>query len=145
MAEDREVPFFQLVYHGLISYAGEALNTTSSYRRDLLKAVEYGSCPYYLWTWETSSEAKDSGFSFLYSTEFSQWAEDAAAYYQRANEALGPLQGLRMVGNRTLEGGVKETAYEDGTRVLVNYGPRDAVAAGVTVPAEDFVVMKGAE
>ena len=145
LVEDREVPFFQLVYHGLLSYTGEALNTSSSYRQDLLKAIEYGSCPYYQWTWESSSKAKDSNFSFLFSTEFSQWAEGAAEYYQRANEALGPLQALQMVSNRTLEGGVKETAYEDGTRILVNYGTKDAVVSGVTVPAEDFVVIKGAE
>ena len=53
------------------------------------------------------------------------------------------MQGQKITAHEKLADKVYATTYEDGTRVIVNYNKTAVSAAGQTVNARDFVVVKG--
>ena len=76
---------------------------------------------------------------------YSSWMEDAVKSYERYNEELGHTAQLRMTNHKRISEDLSLTEYEDGTQVYVNYSNADITADGLTVPANDyFVVRKGA-
>lgn len=139
---DEEVPFYQMVIHGYLDYTGEALNLgdEQSLRKRLLSSVELGAAPHFLWSWKPSSELKFTRFDAMYSTAYSDWYEEAVAYYNKVNKVLGQLRASPMVEHIRHPNGVVEVKYEGGRSVLINYTNEAAVVNGVRVEALDFAV-----
>jgi hypothetical protein len=136
---DREVPFYQMVLHGLIPYAGAPVNISDNTDGEYeLRMAEYGASPYFLWTYGATSELRWTGYNRFYSTEYTVWLESAAAMYARLAAVSNQVRGERMTGHTVHSGGVTETLYGNGISVYVNYGFSDAVIGGLTVPARGY-------
>lgn len=144
---DEEVPFYQMVLHGYVGYAGEALNLQADQDKDraLLRAIEYGSAPYFTFTQADSSEVKFTSFDYLYSTNYKNWIDVASEMYQKTNEVLGPLQSVRLVDHQVLQEGVYKTVYENGVYTIVNYNNQAVQVEGQSVGAMDYVVGGNAQ
>ncbi len=137
---DEEVPFYEMVLHGYVSYTGEALNLADDYETSLLKCVESGAGLHYQWIYASNSELKETDFDYLYSVNYEAWMETAISDYNRANEAIGKLSGLTITKHEIVQTDVVRVTYEDGTVVLVNYSQEDVTVDGVTVGARDYIV-----
>ncbi|HPT92284.1 MAG TPA: DUF5696 domain-containing protein [Limnochordia bacterium] len=140
---DQEVPFYQLVVRGYVNYAGAALNYAVDYRDALLKALEIGASPYFIWSYEDSSLLKDTPFQYLLSINYRSWIDVAAAYYKELNNVLAPLQGQTLIGHRQLADRVFETTYEDGTKIIVNYNTEPVQVGDLIIDAKGYLVTGG--
>lgn len=139
--EDEEIPFFQLVVHGGISYTGAAYNlsTYTDARQYVLKLVEYGASPYFTWFNAPNHIVKETDYDDLYAAHYEQWLDLAAEMYEEVNEANRRFAGLNMVAHEKLAEGVFQTTYENGGFALVNYNDFPVQAAGRTVEAKSYV------
>ena len=140
---DGTVPFLPIVLHGYINYAGEPVNLAQDYRTNLLRTIEAGASPYYLWTFVDPSVLKDSNFTYLYSTNYRHWLDEASEFYRRSNEVLREVQGQVIVDHIVLAPQVYGTKYESGDVVVVNYQDEAVWLDGVEVPGLDFILFKG--
>ncbi|UVI30229.1 DUF5696 domain-containing protein [Paenibacillus spongiae] len=139
---DEEVPFYQMVIHGYIDYAGAAVNLADeqNMRKQLLQSIELGAAPHFMWSYEPSSTVKFTRFDTMYSSNYKDWYKQAAAMYE---EADGVLSGLRHVpmSNRIIRAeGVVQVKYENGASVYVNYNKEPAVVDGLTVGGQNYAV-----
>lgn len=142
---DESIPFYQMVVHGLISYSGEAINQSGDPQRSLLNAVEYGAGLFYRWMYADDVEMYDNYYEDMYALNYVSWLDSAIESYTRYNEELGHTAQLRMTNHRRISEDLSLTEYEDGTQVYVNYSNTETTVDGVTVPANDYlVVRKGA-
>lgn len=142
---DESIPFYQMVVHGLISYSGEAINQSGDPQRSLLNAVEYGAGLFYRWMYADDVEMYDNYYEDMYALNYVSWLDNAIESYTRYNEELGHTAQLRMTNHRRISEDLSLTEYEDGTQVYVNYSNTETTVDGVTVPANDYlVVRKGA-
>jgi len=139
---DETVPFYQIVAHGLVPYAGEAYNLLNDGRRTFLRQVEYGAVPLFILTQADSAQLYRTGANGFWSTQYDVWRDEVIQQY-RAMERLTPLGNQFIVGHTRLAEGVVQTTYEDGTRVVVNYNAQPYAAGSLSVPAQDFVVVGG--
>lgn len=139
---DETIPFYQIVYHGLVDYAGQPINLSSSPSEDMLKCLEYGAVPYYRFIYQPSSAMKDTMYNDQYALGYTDWLDNAAEFYQRANEILKDVQGEFIVDHKEIAADVFETTYENGIRVIVNYNDTEVQAAGQTIPAKNAVAVK---
>lgn len=135
------VPFMQIVVHGYVSYAGDALNLADNYNMLILKSVEYGAGVRYILNYAKPEMVKDTNYSDLYSTNYERWFDTAVADYKRIAEALDGVQNCVITGHDKVAEGVYVTTYENGRRIAVNYTENDSTVDGVTVPAQGFVVV----
>ncbi|WP_308635824.1 DUF5696 domain-containing protein [Paenibacillus silvisoli] len=138
---DETIPFYQMVVHGLIPYSGDAQNLFYDPRLQFLKMVEYGYMPYYQFTMNHSEDLKDTYYSDLFSSAYHNWVDQSVEQYKEMSGKLQPVWSQTMKEHRKLEQDVYEVVYEDGTRVIVNYSPREVKLDELIVPDKDFIVV----
>ncbi|NIK75088.1 hypothetical protein FHS15_000186 [Paenibacillus castaneae] len=139
---DEAVPFFQLVFHGYVNYAGTAWNMAddqdSTY--NFLKALETGSAMNYTWFNADSSVIKMTEFDHLYSADYRLWIDEAAQKYRELNDVLHDVQSQTITDHRMLVGGVYKTTFEKGKTIIVNYNDTESNVSGIKVGAKDYWV-----
>ncbi|MGN0142198.1 MAG: DUF5696 domain-containing protein [Roseburia sp.] len=145
MIIDEEIPFYEMVLHGYIAYAGEALNLADDYTTTLLKSVESGAGLNFKWIYAPNSVLKETEYDSLYSVNYEAWLAQAVVDYQRINEQLGYLQGEEMISHENITKDTAKVCYGDGSIVYVNYGSDAVTVDGISIGAKDFMVKKGAE
>lgn len=139
---DEPVPFLQMVSRGYIDYAGEPMNLAEDRTDSLLRMIETGACPYLVIAYGDSSLVKETEFDYLYSLNYRDWTEEAVGVYRQVNQALGRVQGQRIVEHEKVADSVFRTTYESGVSVIVNYGASDAMVEGHVVPARGFLLVE---
>jgi hypothetical protein len=140
---DEAVPFVQIATHGLVSYSSEFVNNRQEDVHDFLRDIEYGAEPSFIFTREESKKYVNSFGIRYYNTYYPYWETFAVEQYKRYNEALGDVQNQFIADHKTLALGVKETTYENGTRVIVNYNLEPYRSGDLAVPAQNFIVIRG--
>lgn len=139
-----DVPFYALVLHGCLDLYGPAFNLSEEPDTLLLRLLETGVNPAFALTWAEASQLRDTRYESLLSTQWAIQEERVQAVWTTWQEAMAGLNGL-LITNHRISGDLRCTTYEDGTRIYVNYGWENAVLDGVTIPARDYVVMRGGE
>ncbi len=139
---DEEIPFYSLVLHGFIDYAGTPINMSpdQSYKSNVLKTLETGSNVYYQWFYEKPSAVRNTMFNDLYSASYTNWLDEAVQYYRETNEVMRGLRTQAIVNHEKLADHVYRTTYENGTSITVNYNQTDVLVNGTTIAAEGYLV-----
>lgn len=139
---DERVPFYQMVIHGYIDYAGSPINLDDQQdvQDHLLRSIEHGAAPHFLWSHTSSSKLKFTPYDGMFSTMYAAWYDQAVSMYKTANEVLGRLRTKRMEEHVQHQLGVIEVRYEDGTSVFINYNDQPAAVDGMVIPAKNFAV-----
>lgn len=139
--EDEEVPFFQLVVHGSISYTGSPYNlsTYTDARQYVLNLIEYGASPYFAWFNAPNDVVKDTDYNNLYAANYEQWIDLAAEIYNEVSQVNATFAGRSMIAHESLSEGVFRTTYEGGGYVIVNYNNHPVELESHTVDARSYV------
>lgn len=140
---DRTIPFYQLVLHGYVNYTGEALNLTQNYQEELLKSAEYGAGLSFAAMSESAFALQKTLYTEYFGADYAMWHDRMMEIYERYDRELGHIFNQQMTEHAYVGEKLTCTAYEDGTKVYVNYDYNDAETAdGVKIPARDFAVVK---
>lgn len=139
---DETVPFYEMLIHGYIDYAGSVINLSDTYEKSdiVLNLVENGAAPHFMFSWKNSSDIKTTALNRFYSTSYENWKDDAVAIYNEVNGALKYVTGAAMIKHETLDSGVKAVTYSNGVVIYINTGNSDKTVNGVTVPAKGYLV-----
>lgn len=137
---DEEVPFYEMLVHGSVDYAGYVINLSDTYDRSdiVLGLIENGASPHFAFTWEESSTMKYSGLNSYYATTYANWKDDAVAIYNEVNEALKYVSGETITGHEIFDSGVRKVVYSNGVTYYINASDTDAEADGKMIPARSY-------
>ena len=137
---DEEVPFYQMVIHGVIDYAADAVNISADYDRDdvVLACIATGASPRFVFTKKEASEMKYTGLNDFYSTTFDNWSDESAGIYREVNDVLKYVSNATVTDHIIYRTGVTETVYSNGVRILVNRTDRDYCENGVEIGAGQY-------
>ncbi len=124
------VPILQIALHGSVIYGTNPINVSALSSQDaLLKAVEYGAIPSFLFT---HSELESLGYS--------AYVNETATIYESASRMLS-LMGMGISSHEQVVPGVYKVIYDYSKIVYVNYNPSVVEVDGVMIPAKDFIVI----
>lgn len=137
---DSDVPFYQIVLHGMVSYSSPALNMSSDIDKAFLKAIEYGASPMYKWIGQDPSKLKDTYLDYIYSAGFEKWIDTAAEQYSRFEKLYNKVYNSTILSHNKLAEGVYSIIYDGGTEVIVNYNDNEYYYSGIKVGAKDFAI-----
>lgn len=134
---DESIPLYEMILHGYVSYAGDLMNfhDEEDMTEIILQTIEAGASPHYVFTWEDSSEMKDTGLNRYYATTYETWKGEAIEVYNRINDALQYVNGSAMVGHEILDNGIRKVTYENGVIIYINYNAEAKQADGLEIPA----------
>lgn len=137
---DESIPLYQMIIHGSVNYSTELLNfyDMEDMTDFVLNMIEYGASPHYVFTWEESSEMKDTALNRYYATTFDVWKEEAVSVYGQVNEALKEVSDAYIVNHQILSKDVRLVQYSNGVIIYVNYGEKDQRVGSITVPAHGY-------
>lgn len=130
-----------MVLSGSMAYYSEPVNLSDNWDLLLLQCVESNTSPTFVLVYDNMADLKRSDFPQYYSTDFAQLKEDILSTYQEIARQLAPVANSAIQDHRRLANEVTETVYENGVRVLVNYGAQAYEQNGVLVPAQKFQVI----
>ena len=137
--EERDIPLYQMVTHGLVSYSGTASNLSVNPTENYLRSVEYGANPSYtLITRDNSLLVNTDYETKIYSVSINGALDTILTQYGEANAHLNAVAGAAIINNTTVADGVQQTVYDNGHGVYVNYGKEDKTVNGVLVKAGAF-------
>lgn len=136
---DENVPFYQMVVHGMLSYSVPSINLSSDWGNAVLKAVETGSGLKYTLMCQNTDILKDTYLNSLYSCNLDTWFERTVDDYNKLKDVYSKISGQLMVSHNKLSEGVYETVYENGARTIVNYNDETASTPFGDVEAKDFI------
>jgi hypothetical protein len=146
---DHEVPFYQMVMHGYIEYAGDPVNLQANPnpQADFLNSMATGASPRYIMTYQQSRLFQYSPHDRMYTTHYINWIDTAIEYYNAYNEVYRNLRTERIVDFIILTGGPRDnvtvTVFSGGTRIYVNNTRHPYEADGIYIPPYDFAVSAG--
>ncbi len=123
------VPLIQMVLHGSVCYGTEPVNFSENGTDAILKAVEYGASPSFVFT-HKGSENLDYG---LYSSQ-------TAKYYSIAKRMM-PLMDMEITSHERVVSNVYKITYNYSKVVYVNYNPSVVEVNGVLISAKDFLII----
>ncbi len=140
---DEDIPFYQIVLHGIIPYTGPVANLRYSPRIQFLKQVEYGALPLFELTYEKSVLLRKTNYNRLFSSYYMDWIDEVVKEYHEINENMGYLQSQFIQDHQKLTHGVYQTTYEDGTKVIVNYNEEEYTNKDIRVKGLNYLVIEG--
>lgn len=142
---DEEIPFYEMVIHGYISYAGTPvnLNDEQDLRVQLLRSIELGAAPHFSWSYEPSSKLKYTHFDDMYATSYQDWYDQAVSLYKEVSGVLSPVQNAQIVNHIRHQEGVVEVQYSNGISIYVNYTDMPVSVHGFTVGAGQYGIEGG--
>ena len=111
--------------------------------RDRLKAAEYGAGLYFVFMDAESTELQNTYYTQYFGSNYDSWKDEMLEIYSRYDAELGKTYKQRITNHEVLDEGITLTAYEDGTKVYVNYSSTDyKIKSGITLPARDYMVIQ---
>lgn len=148
MLANESVPFFQMVLHGYVEYAGKPFNLQDDQdvRKNVLKSLETGSNVYYSWVLINENTIKNTyGYDAMYSNGYETWLQEAIGAYQEVNQILKHVKGQAIVSHQKVAEGVYKTTFENEQSIIVNYGSQTADVDGTAVEAGNYKVVGGTQ
>lgn len=135
---DEDIPFYQMVMHGLKPYASTAVNASATPEETVLLSIATGSSLHYDMIGEETSELKDTVLDGLYYASADDWKDNAAQSYAFAKAVTAGL-GDQQITGYVREGDVITTTYENGTVTEVDLAAQTVTVDGKTYALSEYV------
>ena len=141
---DVEVPFYQMVFKGVVPTAVSPLNAATDVQDQFLKAMESGCALSFTLcdNWQTAFSGS-SQQGLLRSAVYDSWKEEIVRMTVEAKPLLNAVNGATISRHEVLADGVRHTVFSNGTQVYVNYGAEPMKTPVGTVVAGGFIFEKG--
>jgi hypothetical protein len=123
------VPLLQMVFHGSVIYGSEPVNVTDGSWNAILKLIEYGSVPSFLFTYEECNNLSYGTYATL-----------TAQYYSKM-KSLKSIQGMEITSHEKLLAGVYKITYGYNKVVYVNYNDSVVTVDGILLSPQDFILV----
>ena len=118
----RTIPFFGMVMHGSLQYAGTVFNEAGNPDYELLRDIESGAAMYVILVYRNTDLMKESNLELYkhYSANYQIWRDDLVDYYDVLDYAIGDLQTWRLSNHQFLsaERLAQESEREEDARTL---------------------------
>ncbi len=140
--EDKSIPFYQMLLHGLVSYSTPSANSMQDDKQAVLKAVETGSSIMYSLSATKFSEIINDGYDQLSCIYSEDWLDTVSESGKTVHSALKDVADSEITAHSEISENVYKTEYDNGVCIYVNYGETVFETDGIFVDAMDFYVKR---
>lgn len=137
---DQTVPFLAMTLSGRIPYYAECVNFQANTDQFLLKLIEQGARPCFLLTQEDPLLLQNTNASGVYSSEYDMYEAMIIDWYAQLSEVHEKIGGASIADHIAL-GDLVRVEWDNGARIYLNYGEKEAAMDGVTLSALSYKVV----
>lgn len=141
-AEDYSIPFYQLVLHGNLNYAGEAMNITKNQKKLQFDTLLSGASLFY--SCVTDKEALESleGDQSLYPVAFEVAKSEILSFYEMHTELYNLRAGKEVEEFSVEADGVYLISYKDGVSVVFNGHDSQTEWNGQMIEEKNYLIVR---
>ncbi len=137
---DYDIPFYQMVLHGIKPYAATAVNAEADIADAALSALAAGSNLSFDFVGQEADKLKDTKLDVYFYAYYANWVEEASQLYKLSDEVLSPASDALIVSyERSDDGNEITTVYDNGYKTVVNFEKNTIKADGKTYNIADYV------
>lgn len=119
---DYDIPFYQMVLHGVTPYSAPAVNGDADIADAVLRALASGSNISFDFVGIEASELKDTKLDKYFYAYYANWADEAAKLYELSETILSPVSDATIT-SYTISYDRSEivTVYDNGYKTTVDF------------------------
>lgn len=141
-AEDFSVPFYQLVLHGNMQFAGEAMNLAKNQEKLKFDTLLTGASPFYscvtnklaLESLESDQNLYPTAFEVVYEDIISMYTEHQEMYVERAEKKVSNFE--------ILQDGLYLIEYDHTLSMIFNGNSHAVNWNGQEIKAENYIIVR---
>ncbi len=135
---NEDIPFYQMVLHGIVPYSSTAVNGSADHNKQLLMAAATGSYLNYDMLYEEASELKDTDFDVYFYANYDNHILSAAAEYRLLKPLYEEIADDCITGFKTDEKGNITVTYSGGTVVKADFTENTLAFGGQTIDLDEI-------
>ena len=140
--ETKSIPFYQMVVHGFLPYAGTPYNLTGNVEKAHLQSISYGALPYYTLITADDDVLSNTAYeSMWYSLSQNGRLRTLMEQCLLSQKYRDATRGVQMIAFEEVDSSVICTKFSNGVHIYVNYGTHQTTVDGVTVGANEFALV----
>jgi len=139
------VPFLPLVLDGYVNYTSPDMHLSSNQEINLLKSIEYGATPSFLLTAKDPSLLKDTSYTHLYSTKYTQQKENILHYGRQMDQVISAVGSNKIIAHEIIHLDIVRVTYSNGCIIYFNYGLSDEWVDDILVKKQSFLIIQEEE
>ena len=117
---DYDIPFAEMVLHGLVPYTTKAINKSADAEELRLLALVTGTPIHYEMMYENPNKFADSEYDYLYYTNYTGWIDRSANEYKLFSDIIKQVSGAQINKFERLSEFEYQSEFEGGKTIYVN-------------------------
>lgn len=139
---DEDIPLYQMVFKGITDVSSEAVNTAANSRNTFLKSIEGGSGLSFVLTSHYDSGFAYSAHSALAVSKITDNIELIKALSNESREYYELIKNAEIVEHSIISDSLRQTKFDNGVTLWVNYSDKEVCMPEGTVGAESFMFRR---
>ncbi|MBO5200593.1 MAG: hypothetical protein J6B93_04865 [Clostridia bacterium] len=137
-----DIPFYQMVFKGSVPMTAQSINLSADPEIQLLKAVESGIGLGYtvINNWESSLINADA--PLFYNSVFGDIKDSIIKNTKELSDYYNKISGMCIISHTVLENQVRETVFENGVAVYVNYTDQALSTPAGEIGPRDYLITE---
>ena len=135
---DYDIPFAEMVLHGLVPYTTKAINRSADARELRLLALATGTPIHYEMMYEKPNKFADSDYDTLYYSYYQGWIDNAANEYKLFDDVISSVSEAKIIGYNRINSKEIETSFDNGTTIYVNLETAEVKVNGKNVDLSGY-------
>lgn len=139
---DVDIPFYAMCFRGRTAISSDSLNLVTDAKTQILRSVESGAGIAYTLTNDYSTKLLDSTSSVFYNSLYEDLKDDIKSVYGSVSSFYEKIGNSKIVSHKIHENGLRETVFQNGVKVFVNYRDTELTCEAGTVSQNSFLVWE---
>lgn len=135
---DYDIPFAQMVLHGLVPYTTKAINRSADAEELRMFALVTGTPIHYEMMYTNPNKFADSEYDYLYYTNYTGWMDRAVSEYKLFDEIVKSVSDAKITKYERLDDGSVQSTFDNGNVIRVNTKTGEIVFNNKSVNMKDY-------
>lgn len=134
-----DIPFYQIVLHGLTDYSSNPVNLSGEQEYSVLKCIEYGSAVRFDLICRNKDILFKTSENHLFASDVNSRISDIIDLEKEISEFYKANSGSSITAHYELQQDVFCTVYSNGNASIVNYSSKEIKINGVGIKAGGYL------
>lgn len=135
---DYDIPFAQMVLHGLIPYTSKAINKSANASELRLMSIVTGTPVQYEMMYTKPNKFTDSEYDVLYYSGYEGWLDTAAGEYKLFNDVMSKVSDCTITDYERISDVEYQSTFSNGTTIYVNLDTEEVKVDGTSYVLADY-------
>lgn len=129
---DYDIPFAQMVLHGLVPFSSKAVNKSANAKELRLLSLVTGTPVHYEMMYKNPNKFSDSTYDDLYYSNYVGWTDIAAGEYKLFNDIVAGVSDSYITKYERISEYEYQSTFENGTTIFVNIDTEEVKVNGTS-------------